>query len=74
MGGGGRPWAPRDAGAIRTLVSIELFGVSMTPRSSYYSSRPRQGLDSLTERNLTNDRGEYQTHTFHLVLSMGSIK
>ena len=64
MGGGGG-W---EAGS-GLYPPIGLFGVVMSPRS--VSHRPRQDWRAL--RDVSPTQGEYQTHTSHLVPSMGSI-
>ena len=48
---------------------IGLFGVAMRPRSA--SHRPRHNWRALKTSH--QHRGEYQTHTSHLVPSMGPI-
>ena len=47
------------------------FGVAMSPRSA--SHRPRHDWRALRDVSPTQHRGEYQTHTSHLVPSMGPI-
>ena len=63
--GAGGGW---EAGG-RLYLPIGLFGVAMSPRSA--SHRPRQDWRAL--RDVSPMRGEYQTHTSHLVPSMGPI-
>ena len=48
-------------------LSIRLFGVAMSPRNA--SHMPRQEWRAL--RDISPTQGEYQTHTSHLVPSMG---
>ena len=50
-------------------LPIGLFGVAMRPRNTYH--RPREVcLESLRDNKV---KGEYQTHTSHLVPFMGPI-
>ena len=63
--GGGGEWEARG----RLYLPIGLFGVAMSPRSA--SDRPRQDWRAL--RDVSPTQGEYQTHTSHLVPSMGPI-
>ena len=64
MNGGGE-WEAR--GGLN--LPIGLFGVAMSPRSA--SHRSRQDWRAL--RDVSPTQGEYQTHTSHLVPSMGPI-
>ena len=61
--GGGGGWEAKGG----LYLPIGLFGVAMSPRS--VNHRPRQDWRAL--RDVSQHRGEYQTHTFHLVPSMG---
>ena len=62
-GAGGKP----EAGYTFQLDCLKY--VAMSPRSA--SHRPRQDWRAL--RTSHQHKGEYQTHTSHLVPSMGSI-
>ena len=64
-GAGGGGWEAEGG----LYLSIGLFGVAMNPRSA--SHRRRQDWRALGTSH--QHRGEYQTHTFHLVPSMGPI-
>ena len=64
--GGGGGWVVSQRQGI---PPIGLFGVAMSPRSA--SHWPREHWRAL--RDISPTQGEYQTHTFHLVPSMGPI-
>ena len=61
--GGGGGW--EAGGGLHRPTG--LFGVAMSPRSA--SHRPRHDWRALRHQH----RGEYQTHTSHVVPSMGPI-